>query len=141
MMQTVLGIDAARIASAFLVAPATMGQRLSRAKAKIRDAAIPFAIPDANEWPDRIGWVLEAIYGAFAIAHDEAFAEDPFGRGLAEEAIWLARVVASLTAEEPEPLGLLALFLFIQARREAGGTRAGAMFRFWSKTRRFGTHP
>ncbi len=55
MMQTVLGLDAARIASAFLVAPATMGQRLSRAKAKIRDAAIPFAIPEANEWPDRIG--------------------------------------------------------------------------------------
>jgi RNA polymerase sigma-70 factor (ECF subfamily) len=96
-----------------------MGQRLSRAKAKIRDAAIPFAIPDANEWPDRIGWVLEAIYGAFAIAHDEAFAEDPFGRGLAEEAIWLARVVASLTADEPEPLGLLALFLFIRARSAA----------------------
>ena len=119
MMQTVLGLDAARIASAFLVAPATMGQRLSRAKAKIRDAAIPFAIPEANEWPDRIGWVLEAIYGAFAIAHDEAFAEDPFGRGLAEEAIWLARVVASLTADEPEPLGLLALFLFIRARSAA----------------------
>ena len=119
MMQTVLCLDAARIASACLVAPATMGQRLSRAKAKIRDAAIPFAIPEANEWPDRIGWVLEAIYGAFAIAHDEAFAEDPFGRGLAEEAIWLARIVASLTADEPEPLGLLALFLFIRARSAA----------------------
>ena len=119
MMQTVLGIDAARIASAFLVAPATMGQRLARAKTKIRDAAIPFAIPDADAWAERIGWVMEAIYGAFAIAHDEAFAEDPFGRGLADEAIWLARVAVSLTAEEPEPLGLLALFLFIQARREA----------------------
>ena len=119
MMQTVLGIDAARIASAFLVAPATMGQRLARAKAKIRDAAIPFAIPDANDWPERIGWVLEAIYGAFSIAHDEAFAEDPFDRGLADEAVWLARVVASLISAEPEPLGLLALFLFIQARRGA----------------------
>ena len=119
MMQTVLGIDAARIASAFLVAPATMGQRLARAKAKIRDAAIPFAIPDAQDWPDRIGWVLEAIYGAFAIAHDEAFADDPFGRGLAQEAIWLARVVVFLNADEPEGLGLLALLLFIQARRDA----------------------
>ena len=119
MMQTVLGLDAARIASAFLVAPATMGQRLTRAKAKIRDAGIPFAIPDADAWAERIGWVLEAIYGAFAIAHDEAFAEDPFGRGLADEAIWLARVAVSLMADEPEPLGLLALFLFIQARRDA----------------------
>ena len=86
MMQTVLGIDAARIASAFLVAPATMGQRLASAKTKIRDAAIPFVIPDADTWAERIGWVMEAIYGAFAIAHDEAFAEDPFGRGLADEA-------------------------------------------------------
>ena len=119
MMQTVLGIDAARIASAFLVAPATMGQRLARAKTKIRDAAIPFAIPDADDWPDRIGYVLEAIYGAFAIAHQEAFAEDPFGRGLADEAIWLARVVVSLAGDEPEPLGLLALFLFIHARLAA----------------------
>lgn len=119
MMQTVLGVDAARIASAYLVAPATMGQRLSRAKAKIKDAGIPFAIPDADEWIERIGFVLDALYGAFAIAHDEAFADDPFGRGLADEAIWLARVVVSLTAGEPEPLGLLALFLFIQARCEA----------------------
>ena len=119
MMQTVLGIDAARIASAFLVAPATMGQRLARAKANIRDAGISFAIPDVDDWAERIGWVLEALYGAFAIGNDEAFADDPFGRGLAEEAIWLARVVVSLTAGEPEPLGLLALFLFIHARRDA----------------------
>ena len=97
MMQTVLGVDAARIASAYLVAPATMGQRLSRAKAKIRDAGIPFTFPDADQRAERIGSVLDALYGAFAIAHDEAFADDPFGRGLADEAIWLARVVVSLT--------------------------------------------
>jgi RNA polymerase sigma-70 factor (ECF subfamily) len=119
MMQTVLGVDAARIASAYLVAPATMGQRLSRAKAKIKDAGIPFAFPDLDEHAERIGSVLDALYGAFAIAHDEAFADDPFGRGLADEAIWLARVVVSLTVSEPEPLGLLALFLFIHARRGA----------------------
>lgn len=125
MMQTVLGIDAVRIASAFLVAPATMGQRLTRAKAKIRDAAVPFSIPEGEARIERIGWVLEAIYGAFAIAHDEAFAEDPFGRGLAGEAIWLARVVVALTAGEPEPLGLLALFLFVHARRDARRNASG----------------
>ena len=119
MMQTVLGIDAAHIASAFLVPPATMGQRLSRAKTKIRDAGIPFVVPDADDLGERIGWILEALYGAFAIANDEAFAEDPFGRGLADEAIWLGRVVVNLTDGEPEPLGLLALFLFIHARRAA----------------------
>ena len=119
MMQVVLGVEAARIASAYLVAPATMGQRLSRAKAKIRDAGIPFTFADAEERVERIASVLDALYGAFSISHDEAFADDPSGQGLAEEAIWLARVVVSLSAGEPEPLGLLALFLFIHARRGA----------------------
>src|SRR5262249_40638317 len=65
MLQTVLGIDAARIASAFLVSPAAMSQRLVRAKEKIRGAAIPFRVPDASEWDERLAFVLDAIYSAY----------------------------------------------------------------------------
>ena len=93
MLQTMLGLDAAAIASAFLVSPAAMGQRLARAKAKIRLAGVPFRIPEAEELPERLGAVLEAIYAAFAHGWNEAFADDPHGRNLAEEAIWLGRVV------------------------------------------------
>ena len=66
MLQTILGLDAAAIASAFLVSPAAMGQRLARAKAKIKLAAVPFRIPEADELAERLGAVLEAIYAAFA---------------------------------------------------------------------------
>ena len=119
MLQTILGLDAAAIASAFLVAPATMGQRLSRAKAKIRLAGAPFRIPDWDELPERLDAVLEAIYAAFAHGWAEAFADDPHGRNLAEEAIWLGRLVAALAPGEPESLGLLALMLYADARRPA----------------------
>ena len=94
MLQTILGLDAAAIASAFLVSPAAMGQRLSRAKAKIRLAGAPFRIPEREELPERLDAVLEAIYAAFAYGWEQAFADDPRGRNLAEEAIWLGRLVA-----------------------------------------------
>jgi RNA polymerase sigma-70 factor (ECF subfamily) len=120
MLQTVLGLDAARIAAAFLVAPATMGQRLVRAKARIRELRLRFAPPDEDELPDRLADVLEAIYGAFGADWDGAE-----GSGLPEEAIHLARVLLGLMPEEPEVKGLLALMLYIHARRAA---RAGAEF-------------
>lgn len=112
MLQTILGLDAAAIASAFLVSPAAMGQRLARAKSKIRLAGVPFRIPDPADLPERLGAVLDAIY-------DEAFADDPSGRNLAEEAIWLGRLVVNLAPDEPEAKGLLALMLYAHSRRAA----------------------
>ena len=96
MWQTILGLDAAAIGSAFLVSPPAMGQRLARAKAKIRLAGVPFRIPEREDLPERLGAVLEAIYAAFAHGWAEAFSDDPRGRDLAEEAIWLGRVLAEL---------------------------------------------
>ena len=94
MLQTVLGLDAVRIAHAFLVSPTTMGQRLVRAKTKIRDAGIQFEVPQERELPQRLDAVLEAIYAAFGIGWDDMAGVDQRGRDLAEEAIWLARVLA-----------------------------------------------
>src|SRR5271154_4075509 len=127
MLQTILGLDAAAIGSAFLVSPAAMGQRLTRAKAKIRLAGVPFRIPEREDLPARLGVALEAIYAAFSHGWAEAFADDPRGRNLAEEAIWLGRVVVSLAPDEPEAMGLLALMLYAHARREA---RRDAMGRY-----------
>lgn len=119
MLQTVLGLDAARIATAFLVSPATMGQRLVRAKTKIRDAGIQFEIPQARELPERLDAVLDAIYAAFGIGWDDLAGMDQRGRDLAEEAIWLARVLLQLMPVEAEVRGLLALMLHCEARRAA----------------------
>ena len=119
MLQTILGLDAAAIGSAFLVSPAAMGQRLSRAKAKIRLAGVPFRIPEREDLPERLAVVLEAIYAAFSHGWAEAFSDDPRGRDLAEEAIWLGRVVVQLAPAEPEAKGLLALMLYAHSRRAA----------------------
>jgi RNA polymerase sigma-70 factor (ECF subfamily) len=119
MLQTVLGLDAARIAQAFLVPPATMGQRLVRAKRKIREAGIPFSIPPLHELPSRLEAVLEAIYAAYGLGRDDAAGVDSHGENLADEAIWLARVVRQRMPDEPEVRGLLALMLFCDARRAA----------------------
>jgi RNA polymerase sigma factor (sigma-70 family) len=119
MLQTVLGLDAARIAGAFLISPKTMGQRLVRAKIKIRDGGIRFEIPDQRELSTRLEAVLEAIYAAFGIGWDDMAGIDQRGRDLAEEAIWLARVLLQLIPDEPEVRGLLALMLYCESRRAA----------------------
>ena len=85
MLQTVLGLDAARVAHAFLVSPKTMGQRLVRAKTKIRDGGIQFEVPQEHELPQRLDAVLEAIYAAFGIGWDDMAGVDQRGRDLAEE--------------------------------------------------------
>ena len=96
-----------------------MGQRLVRAKTKIRDAGIRFEIPPERELPQRLDAVLEAIYAAFGIGWDDMAGVDQRGRDLAEEAIWLARVLLQVMPREPEVHGLLALMLHCEARRTA----------------------
>src|SRR6516164_9234372 len=125
ILQTVLGFDAATIASAFLISPATMGQRLVRAKNKIRQAAIPFRVPECAEFRDRLDAVLAAIYAAFAEGWSDPAGTEIRRRNLAEEGIFLARLVASLLPDEPEALGLLALMLHAEARRRARRNEAG----------------
>jgi RNA polymerase sigma-70 factor (ECF subfamily) len=125
ILQTILGFDAATIASAFLVAPATMGQRLARAKNKIREAGIPFRVPERAELAGRLDAVLAAIYAAFAEGWSDPAGTEARRRNLAEEGIWLGRLVVSLMPDEPEALGLLALMLFAEARRGARRNAAG----------------
>ncbi|HXD40770.1 MAG TPA: DUF6596 domain-containing protein [Ramlibacter sp.] len=126
MLQTILGFDAAAIASAFLVAPATMGQRLVRAKSRIRQAGIPLRVPGQSELRGRLVDVLDAIYAAYAEGWSDAAGTDARRRNLAEEAIWLCALVASLLPQEPEALGLLSLMLHAQARRRARRDAEGA---------------
>jgi RNA polymerase sigma-70 factor (ECF subfamily) len=125
MLQAVLGLDAVRIGGAFLVSPKTMGQRLVRAKTKIRDGGIRFEVPEKHELPARLDAVLEAVYAAFGIGWDDMTGADQRGRGLAEEAIWLARVLLQVMPGEPEVQGLLALMLHCEARRPARRDRQG----------------
>ena len=119
ILHAVLGFDAAAIASAFLVAPSTMGQRLVRAKSRIRQAGIPFRVPERDELAGRLHAVLEAIYAIYAQGWSDPAGTQARSRGLAEEGIWLGRLVASLLPQEPEALGLLALMLHAEARRDA----------------------
>ena len=119
MLQAVLGLDAATIASAFLLSPAAMGQRLVRAKHKIRQARIPFIVPEREELPDRLEAVLDAIYAAFAEGWTDAAGSEVAQRDLAEEALFLGGLVTELLPDAPEALGLLALMLHAEARRRA----------------------
>ena len=124
ILQTILGLTAIDIASAFLIPPATMGQRLVRAKARIKDAGIPFAIPEREDLPGRLDAVLEAIYAAYAKGWAEI---DGSGAAeLAEEAIWLGQLVVALLPDEPEAKGMLALMLYAEARRPARRSADGA---------------
>lgn len=116
ILQVVMGLDAKRIASAFLMSPTAMGKRLVRAKEKIRQAGIPFRVPEREELGGRLDTVLDAIYGAFAEGWTDGAGTDGARRDLAEEAIFLCRVVTELLPEEPEALGLLALMLHAEAR-------------------------
>src|SRR5471032_2367825 len=125
ILQTILGFDAEAIGSSFLVSPAAMGQRLARAKNKIRSAGIPFRVPERIEMRERLEAVLEAIYAAYAEGWSDPAGADLRLRNLAEEAIWLGRLIAALLPDEPEALGLLALMLYSHARRGARRDAAG----------------
>ena len=125
MLQAGLGIDAARIASAFLVSPAAMSQRLVRAKNKIRDAGIPFRVPEPPELEERVSFVLDAIYAAYTTGWESLMETASTHHALAAEAIALGRMLVQLMPNEPEAYGLLALMLHCEARREARYTTEG----------------
>ena len=118
-LRAVCGLSTAEIAAAFLVPEETMAKRLVRAKAKIREARIPFRIPGQAELPERLGAVLRVIFVLFTEGH-MATRGDALVRGdLCDTAIWLARGMADLLPGEPEAMGLLALLLLTDARRAA----------------------
>ncbi len=123
ILQTILGLTASDIAAAFLIPPATMGQRLVRAKARIREAGISFSVPDKEELATRLDAVLDAVYAAYTKGWNEVGDAAP---ELADEAIWLGRLLVSLLPDEPEAKGMLALMLYAEARRPARRDRAGA---------------
>ncbi len=140
MLQTVLGIDAARMARVFLTPPATLSQRLVRAKLRIRDAGLRLTLPEPEAMAERLGAVLDAIYAAFGQGWDGMEHPDA-PESLTGEAIWLARLVVHLLPEEPEPAGLLALMLYCTARRGARRDATGAFVpldrqdaRLWDRT-------
>jgi predicted RNA polymerase sigma factor len=126
MLQVILGLDAATIASAFLMSTATMGKRLVRAKTKIREAAIPFCIPQREELGARLDTVLEAIYAAFTEGWSDAAGTHATRHDLTGEALFLARLASELLPGEPEALGLLSLMLYAEARRGARRDADGA---------------
>ena len=121
MLQVVFGLDASAIAALFLMSPGTMSQRLVRAKQKIRDAGIPFSVPEPEDYPARLDDVLAAIYALFTAGYNappEAAREwrddDP-----SSESIWLAQLVVAASGHHPEALGLLALILYVESRHDA----------------------
>ncbi len=140
MLQTILGLDAERIAGAFLVPAATMGQRLVRAKAKIRDARLRFEMPEPEAMSERLSEVLDAIYAAYGVGWDGLPEHKPQEKGLTDEAIYLGRLLVAALPGQAEPLGLLALMLYCEARRGARYAADGSFVpldrqdaRLWSR--------
>jgi RNA polymerase sigma-70 factor (ECF subfamily) len=113
------GLSTEEIAHAFLLQPTTLAQRMSRAKAKIRDANIPYRVPQADELPARVGAVLAVVYLIFNEGYTTSYGDEVIRTELCDEAIRLGRLLAILMPQESEVLGLLALMLLIDARRDA----------------------
>ncbi len=134
-LRTLGGLTTPEIARAFLVPEATLAQRLVRAKRKIREAGISYAVPPADRLGERLGSVLRVLYLVFNEGYDASSGDVLIRRELCVEAIRLARLVAELLPGEPEALGLLALMLLTDARRPAREGPGGAMIRLEDQNR------
>lgn len=126
MLQTVLGLDVARMAGAFLISPTTLSQRLVRAKTRVRAAGIPFTEPLAADLPQRLQDVQDGIYAAYGTGWEDVDGADRARQGLTAEAIALGRILCEQIPNEPEPAGLLAMMLFCESRANARRSAEGA---------------
>jgi len=125
MLQTVLGLEASQIASAFLTSPEAMTKKLVRAKQKIKLAGIDFAIPERGHLFERTEFVAEAIYAIYGKSWDDFSSPDSTSSDLDKEAIYLAELLTELLPNQPEAKGLLAVILFCESRKSARQTKGG----------------